>query len=128
MDKYRVIRVVIVDDNEVLCTSLVEILGFQDDMQVIGWGRTGEDAISLCANLQPDVVLMDLRMPSMDGVTATKIIHAYDPAILIIIYASGEGAFIQQALDAGAVGQIPKVSDVKKILAAIRGAYQAYRT
>src|SRR4051794_2386279 len=82
------IRVLLVDDNDVLRSGLVIFIDAFDDLELVGQGRTGVEAVDLCAQVQPDVVLMDLKMPIMDGVAATKIIGQRFPSVRVIALTS----------------------------------------
>ena len=83
------IRVLLVDDHTVVRSGLGAVLMSSDDVTLAGEAGKGEEAVELCEKLRPDVVLMDLKMPGMDGVTATQIIHEKYPKICIILTSYG---------------------------------------
>src|SRR5690242_20511188 len=88
MDDHQIIRVLVVDDHEILRMGLAAFLETLDDMVMVGEAKNGQEAVNLCRSLQPDVVLMDLGMPVMDGMTATGIISRDFPTIHIIVLTS----------------------------------------
>src|SRR5512135_2136080 len=105
----NLIRVVVVDDHAMLRQGLAVFLMSYDDLKLVGEAANGEEAIALCAEKQPDVVLMDLMMPIMDGITATRLIHQDYPAIQVIALTSfGEERLIKGALEAGAISYLFK--------------------
>jgi NarL family two-component system response regulator LiaR len=92
-----------------------------DDMSLAGEASNGEEAVKLCHSLKPQVVLMDLMMPVMDGVTATRTIHDRWPDIRIIALTSfGEKELVEEALKAGAMGYLLKTVSAAELIAAIR--------
>jgi len=99
------IRVLIVDDHHVVRRGLVFFLGTQQDIEIIGEAGNGEEAVNLANSLNPDVILMDLVMPVMDGIVATKLIKADHPDMKIIILTSfSDQDHVIPALEAGASG------------------------
>jgi len=103
------VRVVVADDQTVVREGLVTLLGTMPGIEVVGSAADGEGAVALVADLAPEVVLMDLRMPRVDGVEATKRIHAEHPETQVVVlttYADDES--IVGALRAGAIGYITK--------------------
>ncbi|MEF8832907.1 MAG: chemotaxis-specific protein-glutamate methyltransferase CheB [Candidatus Thermoplasmatota archaeon] len=106
------IRVVIVDDSNFMVTILKDILGNEDSIEVVGTGRDGEDAIELNKEKNPDVILLDVQMAEMDGLTALERIMEEDPNPIVIISGMGDkaGKMSVKALDAGAVDFISKTS------------------
>ncbi|MCT2584859.1 response regulator [Actinophytocola gossypii] len=113
-------RVVVVDDQTVVREGLELILGLLSDVEVVGSGVDGEDALRLVARHRPDVVLMDLRMPRMDGVEATRRVRAGFPDTQVVVlttYADDESVFA--ALRAGARGYLTKDSRGAEIAEAI---------
>lgn len=114
------IRVLLVDDHEIVRLSMTVLMGTLDSVTVVGEAENGHAAIELCGQLRPDVVLMDLIMPEMDGVAATKAIHELYPEIPVLILSSSvDSALIDAALEAGAVGYIPKDTSIEVIISAI---------
>jgi DNA-binding NarL/FixJ family response regulator len=115
------IRVLIVDDHAIVRTGLAQLLGTTDDLELAGATGDGDEAVSLAAELKPDVVLMDLSMPGTDGVTATARIVAQDPGAHVLVLTSfSDQARILDALQAGAEGYLLKHSEPEVILAGIR--------
>jgi two-component system, NarL family, response regulator LiaR len=117
------IRVLVVDDHEIVRSGLAAFLLVIPDMEMVGTARNGLEALSQCAHLHPDVVLMDLSMPLMDGVTATARIRAAHPDIQVIVLTSfKDQELVRQALEAGAIGYLLKDLGVEDLAAAIRNA------
>jgi NarL family two-component system response regulator LiaR len=117
------IRVMVVDDHRVVRSGLKTLLATVDDLKVVAEASGGEEAVRLCAELKPDVVLMDLVMPGMDGIAATKAIRGACPGTNVVALTSfGDQERVQAALKAGAIGYLLKdVSDVELVMA-IRNA------
>jgi DNA-binding NarL/FixJ family response regulator len=105
----RPIRILVVDDHDTLRLSLVLLLQTYDEFEVVGEASDGEQAITLSDRLHPDVVLMDLLMPKMDGVVATEVIHQHEPDIVILVLTSTvQHSLILDALQAGATTYVLK--------------------
>jgi NarL family two-component system response regulator LiaR len=117
------IRVMIVDDHDMVRSGLSVFLEAFDDLELVGEAADGEEAIRLCSELQPHVVLMDLVMPEMDGISATQAIRQADPTVQIIALTSfNDQDLVQGALRAGAVGYLLKNASIDELAAAIRAA------
>ena len=117
------IRVLLVDDHAVVRSGLGAVLSATDDMILVGEAGDGEQAVRLCEQFQPDVILMDLLMPKMDGVAATEIIHKRWPQIRIIALTSfKEKEYVEGALKAGAMSYLLKNISAGELSAAIRRA------
>lgn len=115
------IRVVIVDDHPIVRAGLVGLVDAADDLEVVGTGATGLEAVSLAQALTPDVVLMDLRMPGLDGDEATARILAAVPTTRVVILTTYESDdAILAAIGAGASGYLLKASPEAELLAGIR--------
>ncbi|MFF3690463.1 response regulator [Streptomyces sp. NPDC002187] len=117
----QVARVIVADDQAVVREGIVMLLGLLPGIQVVGSARDGEEAFALVAELAPDVVLMDLRMPRCDGVEATRRIRREHPATQVVVlttYADDDSLF--PALRAGARGYLTKDADGDEISRAIR--------
>jgi two-component system, NarL family, response regulator LiaR len=115
------IRVMIVDDHALVRRGLGAVLEVSDDMSLVGEAGDGEEAIQLCERLQPDVILMDLLMPKMDGIAATKVIHERWPKVRIIVLTSfKEKEYVEGALKAGAKSYLLKNVSADELAAAIR--------
>ncbi|MEP6758231.1 MAG: response regulator [Actinomycetota bacterium] len=116
------IRVIVVDDNDGFRESLVFLLS-GEDLEVIGQARSGAEAIELVRRLAPDVVLMDIRMPEMDGIEATRRLKAARPSVGVIALSSmEEQRSVRDMLVAGATGYVLKGSDADAIVHAVREA------
>ena len=120
-----VIRVLIADDHAVVRQGLRMFIDLQDDMQVVGEGTNGREAIELAEKLKPDIILLDLVMPEIDGIEATEKIRAVFPEARIIILTSfGEDTKIIPAIKAGAQGYLLKDIRPEELVQAVREAYQ----
>ncbi|MFC7787664.1 response regulator [Microbacterium sp. MAHUQ-60] len=116
------IRVLIVDDHAMLRAGFRTILGTQPDIEVVGEAATGAEGVELAARLQPDVITMDVQMPDMDGIEATRRIVA-DAAItasVAIITTFDRDEYLFQALDAGAGGFLLKNAGPEELITAVR--------
>ena len=117
------IRVVVVDDHDMVRRGLAVFLRTFDDLKLVGEAADGEEAVRIVEELRPDVVLMDLRMPVMDGVEATKVIRAQFPETQVIALTSfKDERLVHDALSAGAIGYLLKNASVDDLAAAIRAA------
>jgi len=115
------IRVVVVDDHDMVRRGLAVFLRTFDDLKLVGEAADGEEAVRIVEELRPDVVLMDLRMPVMDGVEATKVIRAQFPETQVIALTSfKDERLVHDALSAGAIGYLLKNASVDDLAAAIR--------
>jgi len=124
-DARDVIRVMIVDDHPQVRRGLAVFLELWDDFLLVGEAENGEKAIALVEQLHPDVILMDLVMPVMDGVTATRIIRNHFPDVQIVVLTSTvDLEVIQQALDAGAKTYMLKNVTIDTMANTIRSAVQ----
>lgn len=124
MNESQPVRVIIVDDHGMVRKGLMAYLNNRPDMIVVGEGRDGREAINLCEQLQPDVILMDLVMPEMGGVAATHAIHQRWPKVQIIALTSfQEKELVQDALQAGAIGYLLKNVTGEELSQAICRAY-----
>jgi NarL family two-component system response regulator LiaR len=123
MKQGKPIRVMLVDDHLVVRSGLGAVLMSEEDLSLVGEAGNGEDAIRMCERLQPDVVLMDLMMPVMDGVTATKIIREKWLNINVIALTSfKEKDMVEGALKAGAISYLLKTVSAEELISAIRSA------
>ncbi len=117
------IRVLIVDDHPIVRSGLVGLLGVEADMDVVGEAGDGEEAITRTAALSPDVVLMDLRMPRLDGVGATARITADFPSSRVLVLTTYDtDADIIRAVEAGASGYLLKDTPRRQLVEAVRAA------
>ncbi len=123
------IRVLIVDDHAVVRSGLSAFLSVNPDLELVGEAENGQQAVARAGLLQPDVILMDLMMPVMDGVAATQAIKRQHPHIQIVALTSfQEDELVQNALKAGAVGYLMKNVTARELAAAIRSARQGKMT
>ena len=123
------IRVMLVDDHMMVRRGLATLLKVFDDLELAGEAEDGEAAIQLCAKALPDVILMDMVMPVMDGAAATRIIRQKFPQAQVIALTSfKEGELIKNALEAGAIGYLLKDVSADDLVRAIRGAYSGRAT
>jgi NarL family two-component system response regulator LiaR len=123
------ISIMIVDDHAVVRSGLGAFLTVTDDMEMVGEAENGEQAVVRAELLKPDVILMDLMMPVMDGVTAIQKIKAKSPSIQIIALTSfQEDELVQNALKAGAIGYLMKNVTARELAAAIRAAKEGKMT
>ncbi len=116
------IQVLVVEDNDVFRDALELMLGFVPDVRVAGAVADGEEAVQACAALRPDVVLLDYRLPGLDGVEAARAITARSDAAVVALTAAAEPSELDALRRAGAVACLSKESDVEAIVAAIRAA------
>lgn len=117
------IRVVIADDHRVVRVGLEQLLSTFDDIQAVGFAEGGEEAIALCMALDPDVLLLDLSMPDVDGIEVTDQLRDTAPRTRVVVFTSfSDRERIVRALDAGAIGYLLKDAEPEEILAAIRAA------
>jgi two-component system, NarL family, response regulator LiaR len=118
------IRVLIVDDHAVVRTGLRVFLDLQPDMEVVGEASDGSEGVAVARRLEPDVVLMDLLMPNMDGITAIGRIKAERPETEIVTMTSFiEEEKVTSALEAGASGYVLKDAEAEEVARAVRAAY-----
>lgn len=119
----RIIKVMLVDDQLLFREGLRTLLEVQPDFEVVGEASNGEEALRLAATTRPDVILMDLRMPVMDGVTATRRIRDSFPSIHVIVLTTfDDDETVFDGLRAGAVGYLLKDVSSEKLCEAIRAA------
>jgi len=118
-----VIRVAIVDDHAVVRAGLEQVIALADDIELVGSGIDGTEAEDIAGRLEPDVVLMDLSMPGLDGIEATKRVLAARPGTQVLVLTSfSDRDSILKALDAGACGYLLKDAEPDELLRAIRAA------
>jgi len=118
------IRVMLVDDHTMVRRGLATFLMAFDDLELAGEAENGQQALELCAEANPDVILMDMRMPDMDGATATRTLRQENPHIQIIALTSyKELDLIKNALDAGVIGYLLKDITADELAQAIRSAH-----
>jgi NarL family two-component system response regulator LiaR len=119
----------IVDDHAMVRTGLATFIEISDDLDLIDQATDGQEAVTLCEQSQPDVILMDLVMPEMDGVMATRIIRGRWPQVQVIALTSfQEKELVQDALQAGAISYLLKNVSMDDLTAAIRAAHAGRST
>jgi DNA-binding NarL/FixJ family response regulator len=117
------IRVVIADDHRVVRVGLEQLLQTFDDVEILGAGEGGEEAVTLCDQHRPDVLLLDLSMPALDGIEVTKRLRDVSPDTKVVVFTSfSDRERIVQALDAGAVGYLLKDAEPDELHAAVQAA------
>ncbi len=119
------IRVLVVDDHAILRQGVSALLAMHGDIEVVGEASDGREAINKAVELKPDVVLMDIALPLMNGLEATRRIHKMNPKTKVLIltqYDSRE--YILSSIEAGAAGCVPKKAVASDLVSAIRAVYQ----
>jgi two-component system response regulator DegU len=123
VNKIDLIRVLVVDDHQVVREGLRRMLDLQEGIQVVGEASSGEEAIEKALTLSPDVITMDLKMPGMDGIIATREIKQRAPDIDILMLTLYAEDYVKEAIEAGASGYLLKDSDCEQITKAIHQVY-----
>jgi two-component system, NarL family, response regulator LiaR len=123
------INILLVDDHAVVRSGLSKFLMVNKDLKLVGEASDGNEAIQMVALHKPDVVLMDLMMPGVDGITATREIHQKHPNVKVIVLTSFyDQNMVQGALQAGAIGYLQKNVTAKELGIAIRSAFEGKMT
>ncbi len=118
------IRLMLVDDQTLIRQVLASLLSLEDDFEVIGQAGHGQEAVSLADTLRPDMILMDIRMPIMDGVAATKLVKEKHPDIKVLVLTTfDEDEYIVKAMQSGASGYLLKDAPTEQLAAAIRSVH-----
>jgi DNA-binding NarL/FixJ family response regulator len=121
------IRLLLVDDQSLICQGLKAMLSLEDDLEVVGIANNGEQALAQVESLRPDVVLMDVRMPVMDGrETTRKICQQYPQVKVLVLSTFDDSQYIADAIRAGAKGYLLKDMPSEELAQAIRAVYQGY--
>jgi DNA-binding NarL/FixJ family response regulator len=117
----RPIRLVLVEDNDVFREALELLLGLRSDVEIVGTAGDGAEAIELCRRLRPDVVLLDYRLPALDGVQAARAIRDTSPRTAVVCLTASANARETEALyEAGAVECLTKDRELDEIMAAVQ--------
>ena len=117
------IRVLLADDHGVLRDGLARVIAAQPDLELVGAAADGAEAVELCRTAEPDVVLMDLEMPVLDGIEATRAIVAEAPRVAVLVLTSfSDQQRNTRALDAGAVGYLLKDASAEEVVRGVRAA------
>ena len=128
MNKTETIRIIVADDHPVVCSGLAAIISTQPDMKVVAQAANGKEAVDLYRKHQPDVTLMDLRMPILGGVEAIRAIREFSDKGHFIVLTTYQGdADIQKALSAGALAYLLKGMPHGELLKAIRSVHLGVR-
>lgn len=121
------IRLLVVDDQDIFRQDLAILLSAEAGLDVVGQASHGREAIALTQHLQPDVILMDVRMPICNGVTAThEIIQRYPWIRILVLTTFDDDEYVWQSLQAGALGYLLKHTPIEQIVTAIRSVYLGY--
>lgn len=116
-------RILVADDHPLLRSAIKHVLGLQPDLEVVGEAADGQEALELCRRLRPDLVLMDMTMPRMDGREATRAIKEEHPqTIVLMLTASIDSNHMAEAVEAGAAGYVLKSANLPQMIGAVRGA------
>jgi len=119
------IRLLIADDQPTILRGLALLLGSEDDVEVVGQAKDGVEAVELANELQPDVILMDLRMPRMTGIEATRAITRENSGVKVVVLTTFDSDGLKnEALEAGAHTYLLKDDDEKNVLSTIRSIHQ----
>ena len=114
-------RVLIADDHALIRDGFRRMLGYEKDFEVIGEASDGREAVELCRRLEPDLVLMDVRMPEMDGLEATRAIKANQPEVSVLVITTYENAdYLLEAIKAGAAGYVLKDAPSERLVNSMR--------
>lgn len=121
------IKVLLVDDQGLIRQGLRALLELESDLEIVGEGENGEQAINLVAEFQPDVVLLDIRMPIMDGVAATREIQKrFAKTKILVLTTFDDDEYVSAALKNGAMGYLLKDTPSEELAVAIRAVYKGY--
>lgn len=123
MSRTGIIRVLVVDDYALMRAGLVTFFSVFDNLELVGEASDGQEALDLCAQVQPDVVLMDILMPVMNGIEATRAIRQHYPKVnAVVLTSTTDDDLIEAALEAGAAGYILKTATIDELANSLRKA------
>ncbi len=129
MPRAKKIRVLLADDHFIVSKGIAAIVDLEDDMKIVGTATNGEEAMQLFIELRPDVLVLDLRMPKIDGVVVVQeLMKKYRPCRIVVMTTYGSEEDIKQCLKAGAMGYLLKDSTGDEIVEAIRDAFHGRKT
>lgn len=118
-------RVLIADDHELVRDGFRHLLSYEEDLEVVGEASNGREAVQLCRILNPNLILMDVRMPEMDGLEATRAIKAEQPSVSVLVVTTYENPdYLLEAIKAGAAGYVLKDASNRQLLNAMRRALE----
>ncbi len=118
-------QVLIADDHELIRDGFRRLLDYEEDLEVVGEARDGREAVELCRRLNPDLVLMDVRMPKMDGLEATRTIKAEQPSVCVLVITTYDNPdYLLEAIKAGAAGYVLKDAPNRQLTNAMRRALE----
>ncbi len=121
------IKLLLADDQEMFRQGLASLLSLEDDLEVIGEASNGKQAIDLAESLQPDLILMDVRMPICNGVEATRVIHQSFPWIKILVLTTFDNdEYVWQSLEAGALSYLLKSTSSVEVVTAVRALHRGH--
>ncbi|GAB4540646.1 MAG: response regulator transcription factor [Pleurocapsa sp.] len=121
------IKLLLADDQEMFRQGLASLLSLESDLEIVGEASNGIDAIALAETLQPDIILMDVRMPVCNGVEATRIIHQRFPWIRILVLTTFDNdEYVWQSLEAGALSYLLKNTSSAEVVTALRALYRGH--
>ncbi|CAI8808970.1 response regulator [Pseudomonas chlororaphis] len=119
------LRLVLADDHEVTRTGFVALLAGHPEFEVVGQARDGQEALELCERLQPDIAILDIRMPLLNGLGAARLLHQRQPAIKVVIFTMDDSPdHLEAAVAAGAVGYLLKDASRSEVLGALQRVAQ----
>jgi two-component system, NarL family, response regulator DesR len=122
------IRLLLADDQALVRGALAALLGLEPDLEVVGEVDRGDDVVSAARRARPDVVLMDVEMPGIDGITATAAVRAALPSCRVLVVTTfGRPGYLQQAMAAGATGFVVKDTPARQLADAVRRVHQGLR-
>jgi DNA-binding NarL/FixJ family response regulator len=124
MNESTKIKVLLVDDHSVVLEGLRRILGLDPDIEVVNVATNGSEAIVMATHISPDVIVMDLKMPVMDGVAATRELKQKFPSVRVLMLTMCGEDLVEKAMEAGASGYLQKDSAPKEIANAVHQVYQ----